>query len=261
MKKIKLILFLIQVILVSYVVTSATIQGTVYDFSLDEQDNAIVTISTDPIQVYIAKDSYYRFDVPNGDYTLSAKFTLREQLISSYSENISISDDGDYRIDIILFPNLDNDFELDDFVDFDEYEDDQSTKLSVNKSVDSQKELIIFIIAASLIFVLLIVFIYYFLSIRKNLKKDGMNLRKRRIKIKDSCLKVNLSNAASDEIDSDSQFILNILSKNGGRILQKELRKQIPLSEAKISLLISDLESTGKIKKIKKGRGNIIIIK
>jgi uncharacterized membrane protein len=46
----------------------------------------------------------------------------------------------------------------------------------------------------------------------------------------------------------------------GGRTTQKDLRRAIPYSEAKISLMIAELESQGKLKKIKKGRGNIIIL-
>jgi len=50
------------------------------------------------------------------------------------------------------------------------------------------------------------------------------------------------------------------LKKEGGRMTQKEIRKHINLSEAKISLVIAELEDSGKIKKIKKGRGNILIL-
>ena len=55
--------------------------------------------------------------------------------------------------------------------------------------------------------------------------------------------------------------ILRILKESEGRINQKELRKHFPLSEAKVSLLIAQLENEGKIEKIKKGRGNILILK
>ncbi|MBN2458300.1 hypothetical protein JXB31_04180 [Candidatus Woesearchaeota archaeon] len=58
--------------------------------------------------------------------------------------------------------------------------------------------------------------------------------------------------------DPVAQAVLNILKKEK-RITQKEIRKQLPDSEAKISLVISEFESKGIIKKIKKGRGNIII--
>ena len=55
--------------------------------------------------------------------------------------------------------------------------------------------------------------------------------------------------------------VLEIIKKEGGRMNQKDLRKLFPYSEAKISLVIAELESKGKIEKIKKGRGNIIVLK
>ena len=59
---------------------------------------------------------------------------------------------------------------------------------------------------------------------------------------------------------SDIEKLLNILKSNNGRMTQKDLRKHFAMSEAKISLMITELESLKKIKKIKKGRGNIIIL-
>ena len=58
----------------------------------------------------------------------------------------------------------------------------------------------------------------------------------------------------------DLKKVISIVEEEGGRATQKDIRKKMPLSEAKISLLIAELEHTGKIKKIKKGRGNIIIL-
>ena len=60
------------------------------------------------------------------------------------------------------------------------------------------------------------------------------------------------------EPDEVKQRILEII-KREKRIKQKELRRKIGMSEAKISLVITELEAEGKVKKIKKGRGNIII--
>ena len=61
-------------------------------------------------------------------------------------------------------------------------------------------------------------------------------------------------------MDTELNKITALLKGNKGRMTQKELRKHFPMSEAKISLMIAELESMGKIKKIKKGRGNIIIL-
>lgn len=55
--------------------------------------------------------------------------------------------------------------------------------------------------------------------------------------------------------------LLRLLRKEGGRMTQKELRTHLPMSEAKISLLVAELEAMGKLQKIKKGRGNILVLK
>ena len=55
--------------------------------------------------------------------------------------------------------------------------------------------------------------------------------------------------------------VLGIIKNYGGRITQKELREKLSHSEAKVSLIVAELEHLGKIKKFKKGRGNIIVLK
>ncbi len=62
------------------------------------------------------------------------------------------------------------------------------------------------------------------------------------------------------EVDKYTQELLAIIGKEGGRVTQKDIRKKIPLSEAKVSLMISELEEKGILKRIKKGRGNIIVL-
>jgi uncharacterized membrane protein len=61
--------------------------------------------------------------------------------------------------------------------------------------------------------------------------------------------------------DDDLATVLRIIRTEGGRTTQKEIRKQLPLSEAKVSLIIAEMEAKGLIQKIRKGRGNIIILK
>ncbi len=62
--------------------------------------------------------------------------------------------------------------------------------------------------------------------------------------------------------DNDIQDFIKAIRDEGGRTTQKELRKKFQkYSEAKVSLIVSEMESKGIIEKIKKGRGNIIILK
>lgn len=63
------------------------------------------------------------------------------------------------------------------------------------------------------------------------------------------------------EDDELTKQVLNYIKEQGGRVTQKDIRKKFPMSEAKISLVITELEHKGIVQKIKKGRGNIIILK
>ena len=66
---------------------------------------------------------------------------------------------------------------------------------------------------------------------------------------------------ADSPLDDDLQEIIYLLQKNGGRMTQKEIRKSFALSEAKISMMITELIHLEQVKKIKKGRGNIIVLR
>ncbi|MFN3383987.1 MAG: helix-turn-helix transcriptional regulator [Archaeoglobaceae archaeon] len=62
-------------------------------------------------------------------------------------------------------------------------------------------------------------------------------------------------------LPEDLKAVIEVIKANGGRITQKELRKRLGFSEAKMSLIIADLERRGVIEKVKKGRGNVIFLK
>jgi len=63
----------------------------------------------------------------------------------------------------------------------------------------------------------------------------------------------------TEELPEDIHELYALIMKKGGRVTQKELRGEMKCSEAKVSLMLDDLEDRGYIKKIKKGRSNIII--
>ena len=62
------------------------------------------------------------------------------------------------------------------------------------------------------------------------------------------------------EID-EADKVLHLIKKEGGRMTQKDIRKTLIMSEAKLSLIVTELMHKNKIEKIKKGRKNIIILK
>ena len=64
-----------------------------------------------------------------------------------------------------------------------------------------------------------------------------------------------------DKCPEDLKEIIEILESLGGRMTQKDLRAKLNCSEAKVSLMITDLENRGLVHKVKKGRGNVILLR
>ncbi len=58
-------------------------------------------------------------------------------------------------------------------------------------------------------------------------------------------------------LDEDAAKVYEFVKRNG-RVPQKELRKEFPYSEAKLSLIVAELEEKGLVRKVKKGRGNLL---
>ena len=60
------------------------------------------------------------------------------------------------------------------------------------------------------------------------------------------------------ELDDDAKRVLQTLESSESRATQKEIKDALHFSDAKLSLILTELEQMGKIKKFKRGRGNII---
>ncbi|MBI2654540.1 hypothetical protein HYX02_07095 [Candidatus Woesearchaeota archaeon] len=226
----KVLIYLLLGIFLISSVNAATIYGTVYDLSLKKINNARVEINTSPKQVFVTQNGSYSFNVPNGFYTIKAQLIQKNTVIASVKENITIKQPGEYVLDLILFPDVEEGVEE---IDFD-----------VNEDVLGRERNGVLIVFVVLVVLLAGIGFYYFRKIRSSkeeIKEDKI--------------------IEKEEQKDDLEQIIKIIKQEGGRATQKEIRKQIPLSEAKISLMIAELEHKGFIEKIKKGRGNIILLK
>lgn len=226
--------FLFALSFVSLPVSAANIHGNIYDFSLNKIGNVIVEIDTIPKQFYVSKNGTYSFAVPIGFYEVKAQHYDRGLLISSTSENMTVKDGGDYILDLVLFPIIDEEELLEDEI-----------KISKGNFYSG------YFIFPVVILIILAVFLYFY-NKKKIVKKEAAK------KGEEDEKKVVEPDFYGQDI---SEKILGIIKEEGGRTTQKEIRKKIPLSEAKISLIITELETKDKIQKIKKGRGNIVILR
>lgn len=60
------------------------------------------------------------------------------------------------------------------------------------------------------------------------------------------------------ELDEDAKSVLHVLDGMEGRATQKELKETLKFSDTKLSLILTELEQTGHVKKFKRGRANVV---
>jgi uncharacterized membrane protein len=249
---------------------SATVHGTVYYwFTLEPLSNAIVEVNTTPRQIQVATDGSYSLSLPEGSYTITASYWQDNVLLYYAEENLTIlGTGGDYIVDLLVFPvfdeddiPLDNDLipDLPDDVDNTDGTDNNDNNLPPDGGPGDTGSVWLAVLAV--VAGAAIVGIFYYLKSRQ--KKTGAGAKAAEVlekpmeaKIAERSPPVKIVGLPSDLSD-----IVDKIRGAGGRINQLELRQMLPYSEAKVSLMLADLESRGLIRKIKKGRGNIIILK
>ncbi len=226
MKKGILSLLVIFVFLASFETAFAqgTVQGSIYDLSLEVVGDVLVEINTVPKQQVVSKDGTYSFGVGPGEYVITARQIRDGEIIGVASEDVSVQGEGSYNIDLILFPSFE--------------EEEQMMReigdISVGEMVEEDYTLYYIMIG-------LLVVVIVFLGIL------GWKV-------------FMLKPEKEPRLPQDLEKMVGIIKRSGGRTTQKEIRKELNLSEAKISLMVSDLEDRGLARKVKKGRGNVIIL-
>ena len=242
----KILIFFIIIILFVNLAEAAKIHGAVYDTGLKKINGAVVEINTKPLQRFVAVNGEYSFNIPNGEYIIKAKYLAEDLADLETEEKITVNAEGDFVLDLFLLPDL---------------EELNETEVDVESfDLDNGKDtgFIILIIILSIIGILVLLYILF----PKKFRIKHIEDREEKIEgEKDEIVKEEKIEQKIDSEDENVKKIIDILKKEGGRMNQKDLRKMFAMSEAKMSLLIAELEHKGRIEKIKKGRGNIIILK
>ena len=210
---------------------AATVHGTVYDwYTFEPLNDVIVFVNSTPTQQLISKDGNYSFQLPIGNYQITAKYYENNSLLLESTDKVSVVSDGNYLMDIIMFPAIDLGEPL--FNETDPNLDEQYLFTDQNNWMN----IAFFSIALTAVVLLLAS------KIRTRKNEPGEALAEKPAKL-----------------SKEARQVLEIVQREQ-RLTQKELRKKLPWSEAKVSLIVADLDERGMIKKIKKGRGNIIKI-
>lgn len=226
------------------VASAAMIQGKIYGPDLEIATKTIVQINSTPRQSLVANEGLYSFIVPQGTYEIEAFYTTQGVLLYS-KETVTVPQEGAFILDLILFETPD----IED-IEFDESE----LKLIEDLLKEKQKTNWPLIIGIIVAIVIMAAVIYVML---KSKKKHKLVRKHKKAKFRARAVKAKFEEEKPVG-DEALEKTLEIL-KRERRVTQKDLRKELKISEAKTSLIIADLEAQGKVKKIKRGRGNILL--
>jgi len=245
--------------------SAAVVHGTTYKWSTFEAlENTIVEVNSTPPQKLVASSGSYTFDLPEGSYMIRAEYYRGNLLEYCAEEEIAIVGDGDFVLDLLMFPPVEEaclygDINFsEDLFDYEELHEDEE---------DST----VLLYATGILSVLAIVSALFLW--KRGKKGDGTNgkedYRYEPVDPEPEAPEESGEPGGSEELEpvdaesaipSDLQDVLSIIRGRDGRITQKDLRLRLNCSEAKASLMITDLEDRGLVKKVKKGRGNVIIL-
>ncbi len=252
---------------------SSVVHGDVYQWSsFDTMKNVEVVVNSVPVQKMVSIDGSYSFNLTKGSYAIIAVSGANTSDALYARENVTIDQDGgDYVIDLVMFPSTG----VGDLSTFDE----NYTAVPPDEPGDSQGSALM-LVAGVVAIVIIAIAAGAFLWLRR--KKSAAPISKhdepiagaetpkappeevfvQQPDVVEPAPPSPAKQSASDSytLPEDLKEVIRIMEKHGGRMTQLDLRKSLPYSEAKVSLMISDLESRGIVKKIKKGRGNILIL-
>ena len=251
--------------------SAAVVHGTTYEWSTFEAlENTIVLVNSTPPQKLVASSGSYAFDLPEGSYRIRAEYYRGNLLEYCAEEEITIVGEGDFVLDLLMFPPIEEAYLYEDInfsedlFDYEEFPEDEE---------DST----VLLYATGILSVLAIVSALF---LWKRGKKgdgkggtDGMDGKEdygyEPVEPEPEAPEESEEPGELEELEhgdaesaipSDLQEVLSIIREHEGRITQKDLRLLLNCSEAKASLMVTDLEDRGLVKKVKRGRGNVIIL-
>jgi uncharacterized membrane protein len=264
---------------------TATVHGAAYaGDTLEPLNDTVIDINSNPPQSFVAKEGTYSFELAPGNYIITARYYRNNTLIYSKETTLKIEGEGNYVFDLLLYPVSKN--QVTETLDKANILDNANPA----ERTGNDSSTIRYLPVALTIFLLLGG--SYKLS-RKHRKMQENKFQEGKFNILGLLAKVLRRNTGSETgsefgkigeknsvrgqvtesaensetaaqkktpLPADLLEILDVIRGHKGRITQKDLRGKLDYSEVKVSLLLSELEKRGRIKKLKNGRENIVIL-
>lgn len=266
---------------------TATVHGATYAWdTLESLNDTVININSNPPQSIVAKNGTYSFELGPGDYIITASYYQNNILIYSKETTLRIEGEGNYVFDLLLYPVSEN-----------QAIEAVGDKINNINSVNPVEEARTGSFTISYMGIALMLFVLlgggYRLS-RKHREKKKDRHHAGKFNASGLLVKVLGKSTASEvpqfgntgeavsmtepviepvenseietaalkklPLSTDLREVLDVIRGRKGRITQKDLRNRMEYSEVKVSLLLSELEKRGLIKKFKNGRENIVVL-
>jgi uncharacterized membrane protein len=268
---------------------TATVHGVTYLWdTLEPLNDTLIDINSNPPQSIVAKNGMYSFELVPGDYTITARYFQNNTLTYSKEATFTIEGEGNYVFDLLLYPV--SEYPVTETI---------SARINNNpNSVNPPEQTRTDPLTISYLSIALTLFLLFGggYKLSSKYKKTNKNrFQEGKFNIPGLLVKVlgksivsgvrpgvgNIEEAVSvtepiiepadnSEIETaalkklpistDLRIVMDVIQSRKGRITQKELRSRLDYSEVKVSLLLSELEKRGLIKKFKNGRENIVVL-
>lgn len=226
---------------------AATLSGDIYDADgIARLNNTIININGS-VCTQIMANGQYSIELPESTYILTATHYKGGKIDYITKERVSLNQTN-MKFDLVLIP-----YELYVLTPQSDPDLTKLTRQNISSTINATKidpkkvetEPDIGLVSIGLGAIILLLFIaYFFVSKKRNGSTNG----------------VEMQTQLDEEYvpDKEAREILRILGENEGRIYQKELRDILNWSEAKMSIAIGELERAGCVKRIRKGRDNLL---
>lgn len=204
-------------------VDAATVYGAIYDSQMNPVTKTVVHINSSPPQRHISRYGGYSFIVGEGEYEITAELTYNNITRTIASQRITIDQDGEYRIDLFV-----------------------SDDISFEQPLEQETG-----------------YWWWWIGI---ILVGGIGMWGLGIWYAQR-FKGNSTETSQSVVVSESEpithplkaKILSILDKHQGKVSQRDIRKELRYSQAKISMVLTEMEQDNTITRIKSGRSNTII--
>lgn len=277
---------------------TATIHGATYAWdTLEPLNDTVISINSNPPQSVLAKNGMYSFELGPGDYVITARYYRNNTVVYSKETTLKIEEEGNYVFDLLLYPVSENpvkekaEDKISNVNNVNSVNPTEKTRTDLfTVSFLPVAFMVLFLLGGS----------YKLSRKQKTMKINRFQegkfyasgiLANALARIPGSGVKLEFENAqeavsskepviepGETEIEiadnskiepadlrkapltKDLREVLDVIRGHRGRITQKDLRSRLEYSEVKVSLMLSDLEKRGLIKKFKHGRENIVIL-